>query len=169
MRRTAGTHLNYGRYLLRHKWYVFVEACRLGVFLRGLTHDLSKLRPDEWAAYADYFYGGHSRKNTPPAVQAAFDLAWLLHQKRNDHHWQFWVLREDSGATKVLPMPDACRRELLADWRGAGRAITGTDNTKDWWLQNGERMLLHEDTTRWLDQQLGVSETVRLMADQHIG
>ena len=36
----------------------------------------------------------------------SFDSAWLLHQKRNAHHWQYWVLLEDEGNTKALEMDD---------------------------------------------------------------
>lgn len=38
-------HLAYLWYVLRHKYFVFVECCRLGVPWRGLVHDLSKLSP----------------------------------------------------------------------------------------------------------------------------
>src|SRR5262245_57424319 len=85
-------HLRYGCYLARHKWFVLVEAWRLGVVWRGLTHDLSKLRPDEWVAYADQSYGGpypeqvygdaRNVARSKGDVQAAFDRAWLLHQRR---------------------------------------------------------------------------------------
>jgi hypothetical protein len=164
MQANAVRHIGYGRYILRHKWYVFLEACRLGIPWRGLTHDLSKLRPDEWGPYADYFYGGRFPDGSwggamyvPNAVAEAFDRAWLLHQKRNDHHWQWHVLREDSGATKLLPLGDAQRREMLADWRGAGRAITGKDNTREWWLRNRDKMLLHDETREWVNRRLGVT------------
>jgi uncharacterized protein DUF5662 len=147
----------YLAYVCRHKWFVFLEACRLGIPWRGLTHDLSKLRPSEFPQYAAYFYGGHPRDAKPPRVQAAFDRAWLLHQHRNDHHWQAWVLREDDGDMKLLPMADGARRELLADWRGAGRAITGkAGGTPAWYLKNRERILLHPKTRFWVEAMLGI-------------
>jgi hypothetical protein len=160
-------HLRYASYLLRHKWHVFIASCRLGIPWRGLTHDLSKFRPDEWVPYADYFYGGPypesgaeaqaQHTKTKGAVQRDFDRAWLLHQKRNDHHWQWYVLHEDSGATKVLLMPEHARRELLADWRGAGIAITGKDNTAEWFKKNRQHMILHPQTVMWLCLQLGIA------------
>ena len=95
-------HLKYLSYVVRHRWFVFVECVKLGVIWRGLVHDLSKFLPDEWFPYASYFYdpapdGGHR-----PRQKEAFDLAWLKHQHRNPHHWQYWILREDSGAVKVV-------------------------------------------------------------------
>jgi hypothetical protein len=143
---------HYLRYLCRHKWWVFVYACKMGVPWRGVTHDLSKFRPSEFFPYRDYFYGGYPRDAKPPEVQAAFDRAWLYHQHRNNHHWQHWVLREDDGGTKMLPMPDACRRELLADWMGAGRAITGkSGGTADWYRKNRERQHINAETRAWID------------------
>jgi hypothetical protein len=78
--------------------------------------------------------------------RTAFDIAWLRHQHRNPHHWQHWVLREDSGATKVLQMPDHFVREMVADWMGAGRAITGKWEVEAWYEKNKHQILLHPVT-----------------------
>lgn len=147
----------YLKYLARHKWHVFVASCDLGVPLLGILHDLSKFRPSEFIPYATYFYGPHAAMRTQTdAEKDAFDAAWLVHQHANKHHWQHWVLREDSGATKVLPMPDRYRREMLADWRGAGMAITGQDNTAAWFKKNRTHMILHPETAAWLYEQMGI-------------
>jgi hypothetical protein len=151
-------------------------------------------------------------------VQADFDLAWLYHQKRNKHHWQFFVLLNDNpsedykvtapagdnlapyfissryneelavcdehlnscrgmtfGEASVMcvtlaktivnklnrypiaiPMPDTYRKEMLADWRGAGKAINGKDDTKSWYLKNKDNMILHPDTREWIEDQLEI-------------
>jgi hypothetical protein len=157
-------HWRYLSYLLRHKWYVFIYACRLGVPVLGLLHDNSKFRPSEWFPYVEYFFGPKSpvrgsRSETgyyKPADtgDAAFEFAWLLHQKRNKHHWQWWVLPADEGRLKVLPMPDRYRREMLADWRAAGMA-QGTPDTLRWYHANRGKMSLHPVTREWIEQQLG--------------
>lgn len=152
---TITMHARYVSYLARHKWYVFVEACRLGIPVRGLTHDLSKMRPSEWLPYTESFYG----PERTPEVRAAFDRAWLLHQHRNDHHWQFWILQRDDGITETLPMPDSVRREMLADWRGAGKAQgkTAPDATRVWYLKNRSAIRLHHTTRAWVEQQIGLA------------
>lgn len=81
-------------------------------------------------------------------VSAAFNRAWLHHQHHNPHHWQHWVLREDSGATFALDMPVPLIREMVADWMGAGRAITGRWEAGEWYIKNHEKMVLHPDTRR---------------------
>ena len=63
-------------------------------------------------------------------------------------------LPEDEGGLKVLPMPDKYRREMLADWRGAGLA-QGTPDTLNWYRINRHKMSLHPETQTWIEQQLG--------------
>ena len=145
-------HLRYAGYILRHKWFVFVECAKRGLWWRGLMHDMSKLRPSEWGPYVEYFYGKHSDSNY--RVKEDFDRAWLLHQHRNPHHWQFWVLKEDDGGTKTLPMPAAYRTEMLCDWLGAGRAITGKVGVNGWYSKNKHLMKLNPATRNWVEGQL---------------
>ena len=99
-----------------------------------------------------------------PAVDAAFDRAWLHHQHANPHHWQHWVLREDSGAVKALPMPEHFVREMVADWMGAGRAITGKWEAAEWYTKNAGKMTLHPDTRARVESLLGIGNDVPLRA-----
>lgn len=85
------------------------------------------------------------------AVLDAFDRAWLHHQHANPHHWQAWILREDSGATRTLPMPDHFAREMVADWAGAGRAITGSWDIGAWYERNREQIELNPATRRLVE------------------
>lgn len=168
-------HVKYLRYVVLHKWYVFLECLKYGLLWRGLVHDLSKFSLDEWLPYAYYFYGDEKKKNqewfmltakygvfeaTPYGehYEDKFNIAWNHHQKRNDHHWQYWLLTEDSGRELVMPMSDAARREMLADWRGAGKAITGRDNTAEWYLENMGTIKLREETRQWVENELGIRE-----------
>lgn len=141
--------------VVRHKWFVFVEAVRLGIPWLGIMHDLSKFLPSEWFPYARYFYGRQRESS-----KEQFDLAWLHHQHRNKHHWQRWLLTLDSarsdGKLIALPMPDRYRREMLADWRGAGRAY-GNPDTAAWYLEAKQNVHLHPETREWIEEQLGVS------------
>jgi hypothetical protein len=40
------------------------------------------------------------------------------------------------------------------DTRGAGRAIKGKDETKEWYAANKEKMVLHPETRAWVEDQL---------------
>lgn len=145
-------HLRYLSYLLRHKWYVFVECCKLGIPWRGLVHDWHKFLPCEWFPYVNQFY-----EEKPPSkkVSENFSLAWLKHQKRGKHHWQYWILFKDNGDMELFSMPDQYRKEMLADWRGAGKAINGKDDTPQWYARNREDMILHPLTRAWVEEQIG--------------
>jgi len=142
----------YLKYVLKHKWYVFQECCKLGIPWRGFLHDMSKFRPSEWKPYAEYFYGRYPMDEKPPSESKAFDIAWLHHQKRNPHHWQYWILKEDSGSTHNIEMPIVYRKEMYADWVGAGKAITGKDNIIPWYNKNKDNIKLGWETRRWIER-----------------
>lgn len=157
------SHLRYFWYVVRHKWYVW-RGCRyLGVPIwQALIHDWSKFLPDEWFPYVAHFYGqqpassgtttGYTRdlKKEPP-----FELAWCLHQRRNPHHWQFWVLYTDREPSRwrTLPMPERYAREMVADWWGAGMA-QGKLDVQGWYDRHREDCLLHPDTRVLVEQLL---------------
>lgn len=154
-------HLKYLSYLARHKWYVTVECFRVGLYWRGLTHDLSKLLPGEWIPYANYFYGGPPVDTTKGYYKPTttgddeFDFAWLLHQKRNDHHWQWWMLPEDNGGVKIIPMSKEARLEMLCDWIGASKAQGrgGISSVAEWYQENKRKMQLHQKTRTWIEEK----------------
>lgn len=149
-------YLKYLKYLLKHKYFVFIECCRNGIVWRGLTHDLSKFLPSEFIPYANYFYGDMYK------WADRFDHAWNMHQKRNKHHWQFWLLKCDSGEIKTLEMKPIYMVEMLCDWIGCGKALgkTSTKNdryfeTKNWYKVNKDKIILHPNNRRWIEIKLG--------------
>ena len=164
-------HLAYLQYVLRHKWFVFVECCKLGIPWLGIIHDWSKFLPSEWFGYVHFFHNpdgtnkqrrdstGYYKPND--TGNAAFDWAWFWHQKHNRHHWQSWVfplsIEADNPPLRVKAIPDRYRREMLADWRGAGRA-QGRPDVRAWWIANKGKMLLDFETVVWIEQQLGLRD-----------
>ena len=153
---------------MRHKWYVYKAGRLLGVsFWQLLTHDWSKFLPSEWFPYVDYFYGKKYTQaeierawrltisvKTPDEIKNDFDIAWNKHQKRQPHHWQYWVLLTDNETPRLraLPIPQKYVLEMVADWAGAGKAITGKWEFEEWFLKNKDVYIL-EDGTRYRVQQ----------------
>jgi len=154
-------HLAYLSYVLRHKWFVMIECWRHGLIWRGLVHDLSKFRPSEWFPYARYFYakdGSPEQRRDSTGYykphdtgNAAFDFAWLLHQKRNRHHWQWWILPTDEEGGKVLEMSTVYRTEMVCDWIGAGRAQGHGRDVTRWFRENRHKMRFHQITSWMVD------------------
>ena len=55
---------------------------------------------------------------------------------------------------KVLEMPKKYRKEMLADWIGAGMAITGKRDIKGWYEKNKFNIILHQNTRKWIDDMI---------------
>ena len=151
-------YLKYLKYLIKHKWYVMLECFNEGLFWKGIIHDWSKFLPSEFFPYVNYFYGKKSKGHIPnegyykptKTDDDKFDFAWLLHQKRNRHHWQFWLLPEDNGGTKILEIPYPYLKEMICDWIGAGKAQGYLSppgdryfETNIWYNKNKDKITLH--------------------------
>lgn len=117
----------------------FYDADALGKHI--CTHDLSKYDAEEYLAYCEYFYGERT-----PELKLEFDYAWLHHQHNNSHHWQHWVLREDSGNLKVLEMPYLDVLEMVCDHWAFSWVKGNLYEIFDWYKVNSGKMLLHKDT-----------------------
>jgi len=139
--------------LLCHKWFVFVEACKLGVPWLGFIHDASKFQLCELLPYARYFYGTSSPNEREHGVD--FDMAWNHHQKCNKHHWQYWVLINDRSDPQIsaLPMPERYILEMMADWQGAGRAY-GSSDSIGWYEGTKDKQIMHPDTRKRVEELL---------------
>lgn len=148
-------YFNYLKYVLKHKYYVLIAGRLLGVSLpRLIFHDWDKFLPFMWWAYANAFYKPDGSKKYDPNPN--FALAWNRHQKRNRHHWQYWLITWDIGKTEPLPMPIVDIVEMVADWWGAGWAITGNKwGVLSWYENNRDKIIVHPDTLAAIDEQIG--------------
>lgn len=148
--------LDYLLYVIKHKWYVFLECYKLGIPWLGIIHDLSRFYPDEFLAYAAS--APYNRENKPADIAVAFEYAWNNHQHRNKHHFEYWIHFDYHFHQKrLLLIPDKYRREMLADWRGAARAHDGKTGTPtDWYLRNRDVIQLHPETRAWIEHQLDI-------------
>ena len=164
-------YFKYFKSLMRHKWFVFKECCKLGIPIRGLLHDSSKFLPSEFIPYARYFYGDYMLLKdlqnihgdarlwyngpTREEVNTELDRAWLKHQNRNKHHWQYWMLvNDDDGMVVTLKMPRKYIKEMVADWIGAGIAFTGKDNVINWYAKNKDNMRIDRSTRKIIEELL---------------
>ena len=146
--------MRYFLYLLIHKWYVFIECCKVGIWYRGLLHDLSCFLPDEFILSVKYWLGrpGHSY-HSEAFSDPKFDLVRLHHHRRNSHHWQHWVLILDSGKMKPIEMPKRFVKEMWCDWIVAGQ-LQG-NNIKEWLDKYLLNMILYPKTRILIETKIG--------------
>lgn len=172
-------HLRYLIYVTRHRFWVAYYCFRAGLIWRGLKHDLSKYRPSEWRPYANFFYGRKTKQRRDSTGyykptdtgDPEFDFAWFLHQKRNDHHWQWWCCPDEDIGQKVFTMSRDAVREMICDWRGAGRAQgIMPEATPEWYAKNGKKMLMTRDTRLQIQQELarifGADRVTRALVEE---
>lgn len=158
-------HVKYLKYVLEHKFWVgYYAITDYGLIWRGIKHDWTKFLPSEWFAYAGYDFSKGLPKNTGYIHQmnpadVAFNVAMNHHHKRNTHHWEYWVLVNKDGSNLALNMPYLDKCEMLADWRGAGKA-QGRPNTVEWYHVNRDNMNLHPATRTWIENQLSYEDYV---------
>jgi hypothetical protein len=156
-------YIKYFWYVVKHKWFVFLECCKYGLVWQGIIHDWHKFLPSEFIPYAKFFHGGvvnQIRDETgyykpTDTGYKPFDKAWFLHQKRAYHHWQSWCFPDDGGEKIiVMDMPNKYMLEMICDWRGAGRA-QGTPDTLAWYHKNRHKMVLSSHTRILLEIEIG--------------
>jgi len=139
---------------VKHKYFVFRAGLKLNVSLwRLIKHDLSKFFPSELPYYGNQFYG---LKNNPEG----FIKAWIKHQNRNDHHWEYWIPRTGHNRctppykdNEPVPMPYSAVKEMVADWLGASRAYEGKWSEMeswDWFNNNFDKVRVHPETKKYI-------------------
>ena len=131
-------------YILKHKWFYFLEAMKVGLYLSAFTHDLSKFLPSEFFAYA---YRFHSGKKLTRDTSMVWRVAMLYHFNRNKHHWNYWILTDEP-----VPMPLKYVRQMMCDWKAMAR-VKG-DSAMKFYGNNKLGMLLHEETEKHISEML---------------
>ena len=115
--------------VMRHKWYVFIFCCKLGMPYRGFMHDWSKFSPTEFFESIRYYKGTYS-PITECKRQNGYSKAWLHHKGRNKHHPEYWY---DEHATDQTPMiPYKYVAEMICDKLSASKIYNG----KKWTLSS---------------------------------
>ena len=137
-----------------HRWLVMLGCFRVGLYWQGLTHDLSKYSPTEFAIGARYYQGTRS-PNAQEREEKGYSEAWMHHKGRNKHHYEYWTdMSKATGRYESFPMPRKYFVEMIMDRRAAcmvyqgdrytsGSALAYFDNSR-------ERSIMHPDLRRQL-------------------
>lgn len=166
-----GWNASYGRHAVMDVYYDEVMAHIAAVQEAGQklglsedilsVHDLSKFDNEEFLGYAYHFHGG--------GAPDGFSRAWLHHIHNNDHHWQYWIypdgfhMLDSDMEGNVVQMLPWCAREMVADWIGASKVYSGTDDMSGWLKGHIRKITLHSKTALYVSsilEGLGYGEIV---------
>jgi hypothetical protein len=114
-------------------------------------HDESKYNSEEYIPYLNHFYPKAGTTGKEPEIMKAYDIAWNIHQKKNPHHWQYWVLVRDEGKMKALDMEFPYIVECLCDWHSFSQKDPKS-TAYNWYQQNSKNMIFSPATRELVEE-----------------
>lgn len=117
------------RTITRHRHLVMKNCFAVGLYKRGLLHDLSKYGPTEFWAGAKYYEGTHSPTLEERKAEGR-SLAWMHHKGQNRHHFEYWNdLNPKTRLYEPVEMPTEFLVEMVMDRIAASQNYKGKDYT----------------------------------------
>ena len=149
--------------ITEHKVLVARHCFQMGLYLQGLTHDLSKYTPAEFWNGVRFFRGNMS-PNAGEIDLKGYSDSWLHHKGRNKHHFEYWV---DFSYQSDLPyclhpvrMPRRYVAEMIADRVAACKVYRGKDYRQEdalaYYNRSHGNLPLHPETRRAMEYFLNM-------------
>ena len=137
-----------------HRFLVMVGCFQVGLYLQGLTHDLSKYSPTEFGIGARYWQGTRS-PNAAEREEKGYSEAWMHHKGRNRHHYEYWTdMHPVTKNYEPIPMPRKYLAEMVMDRIAACKTYQGKNYTDGSALEyldkSREQHLMHPETKKQL-------------------
>lgn len=161
-----------------HKYLVAKGCFKVGLYKQGILHDMSKFSPSEFLMGIRYYQGNRSPNNAE-REEKGYSSAWLHHQGRNKHHYEYWVDYCTDGLPGVMapvPMPDKYIAEMIMDRIAASKVYRGKEYTPAdplaYYEKGAERIPMHPETKKKLERMLkmlaekGEEETFRCIKEE---
>ena len=141
-----------------HRWLVCRGCFQVGLYWQGLTHDLSKYSPTEFAVGIRYFQGNRSPNGAEREVKG-YSEAWMHHKGRNRHHWEYWTdMLPGTRSYEAVPMPRKYLAEMVMDRIAACKVYQGDAYTDasplTYLLRSREKIMMHKSTLQELEYLL---------------
>ena len=142
------------RTITHHRHLVRKYCFQVGLYWRGLTHDLSKYSPTEFWRGAKYYQGTFS-PTQQERRENGYSLAWMHHKGRNRHHFEYWTdVSPVTHQYEPLEMPTVFFVEMCLYRIAASRTYLGDqyhDGAPLEYLQRaGDNRWMHPVTARKL-------------------
>lgn len=164
--------------ITKHRWAVRRGCFAVGLYWRGLTHDLSKYSWTEFRSGIKYYQGTRS-PNSRERELVGYSTAWMHHKGRNQHHFEYWTdLDLKTRCYAPVPMPRVFFTEMVMDRIGACKVYHGKEYRQgdplEYFIRSSEARessLMHPQTKRELTYVLemlrdkGEKETFRFIRE----
>lgn len=148
-----------------HKILVMKGCFKVGLYKQGLLHDLSKYSPSEFLVGIKYYQGDRSPNNAE-REEKGYSAAWLHHQGRNKHHYEYWIDYglEGRGIMSPVEMPKKYIVEMFIDRVSACKTYHGkayqTKDALEYYQRGAANLAIHPKTRALLETLL------KMLADQ---
>ncbi|MCI5946399.1 MAG: DUF5662 family protein [Oscillospiraceae bacterium] len=142
----------------RHRALVCRHCFKAGIYLQGLTHDLSKFSPEEFWISCRMYQGTRSPNEAERELKG-YSSAWIHHKGVNKHHFEHWT-DYNPVTKKVEPvkMPIEYVIEMFCDRIAASKVYMGknyNDNSPLEYFERAKgRRIIHPETSDLLEKLL---------------
>lgn len=161
--------------ITKHRNLVMLHCFKVGLYKRGLLHDLSKYGWTEFRVGMKYYQGTRS-PNAAERETVGYSTAWMHHKGRNKHHFEYWTdILPGTRVYSPVPMPTEYLVESVMDRIAACKVYRGAEYTDADALAYLDRALdsemLHPETLKKLHYLLamlrdrGEKETFRFIRE----
>lgn len=137
--------------VMKHKWYVFIFCCKIGMPYRGFMHDLSKFSPTEFLESIKYYQGDRSPIGACKRDKG-YSKAWLHHKGRNKHHPEYWYDEQSPNSTPIIPYKYVA--EMICDKLSASKVYNGKNWTNsselEYWLEERHKTKINKNVEEML-------------------
>lgn len=137
---------------------MIAHCFKAGIFWQGLRHDLSKYSLTEFVPGARNYLEDKS-PNEKERELCGFSRAWLHHQGRNKHHFEYWVDYNTAlGRKEPVRMPTKYLIEMFCDRVAASKIYYGDDYDEakpyEYFDKRRSRRWMHAETSAQLEELL---------------
>ena len=162
--------------ITKHKILVMQGCFKVGLYWRGIAHDMSKYSPTEFFNGVRYFQGYRSPISAE-REDKGYSEAWMHHKGRNKHHYEYWTdMNLETRQYESRPMPRKYLVEMVMDRRAASMNYQGKNYNDafplEYQLNSKDRSLMNEQTRKELEYILtmlrdkGEKETFRYLKQE---
>ena len=144
--------------IVKHKYEVMKNCFKAGIYLQGITHDLSKFSPSEFFVGVIHYQGDRS-PNEGEREKYGYSKAWMHHKGRNKHHFEYWTdYNINTRRVEPIEMPKKYVIEMFCDRVAASKVYLGKDYTNsapyEYFDRGRKKRIINDKTSKELEKLL---------------